>query len=351
MKRFQAKSSSEALLRVKEELGPDAAVLETRRVSGGVEVVAAAERPPAAGKDRPQPRNGAGERSTSAGSGRPVMTTRPPAVGNALEDGLPCVETIAWLKEDLVARGFSPYIAERLTAAAGANLDEDVHASRERVFDYLRELIAMWIPEGGADAAGQRLCALVGPPGVGKTTTIAKLAARDRLRYGRPVVLASADDRRLGGAEQLEAFAKVLEVPFVLVRSRSDLSGALKRVGGEGTVYLDTPGVRRGDRVAVDRLAAVLRGTRPEEVELLLAADRDARGMSETVERFRALSPGALGATRTDESVSQGALVSALTRARLPVRHVTNGPEIPDDIEDADARRLARWALPRTEAS
>lgn len=348
MKRFQAKSSSEALLKVREELGPNAAVLETKRVGSGVEVVAAAERP-APARGAPSPGDAGGP--MGAESTRRHGSTRPPEAGSAWEDGLPCVESIAWLKNDLLSRGFSHYLAERLTAAAGANLDEEIHSRRERVFEYLRDLIALWIPRPPADSARHRLCALVGPPGVGKTTTIAKLAARDRLQHGRRVVLASADDRRLGGAEQLEAFAKVLDVPFVVVRSRSDLTGVLGRVGVEGTIYLDTPGVRRGDQAAIERLSKVLRGTRPDEIELLLAADRDARGINETVDRFRPLSPGALGATRTDESVSQGALVSALARAHLPIRHVTNGPDIPDDIEDADTHRLARWALPRTEAS
>jgi flagellar biosynthesis protein FlhF len=349
LKRFQAKSSSEALTRVKEELGPHAAILETRRTrGGGVEVVAAAERPQAqreaVGHGKP-----GGQMSAESKAAR---TSRPPsAYGSALDEGLPCAPSIAWLRRDLLSRGFSPYLAERLTAAAGANLDEEVHASRQRVFEYLRDLISLWIPGSPKGDAGSRMCILVGPPGVGKTTTIAKLAARDRVRNGRHVVLASADDRRLGGAEQLQAFARLLQAPFMVLRSKADLTRALDRAGIDGMLYVDTPGVRRGDVEGLERLTQLLGGVRRDEIELLLAADRDARGLNETVERFRSLAPGAIGATRTDESVSQGALVSALARAHLPVRHVTMGPDIPDDIEDADARRLAAWALPRTETA
>jgi flagellar biosynthesis protein FlhF len=348
LKRFQAKSSSEALARVKEELGPNAAILETRRTRTGVEVVAAAERPKAQGLAPRRERAGGEMR----GEGTAALSSRPPnALGSAMDEDLPCPATMTWLKRDLLGRGFSPYLAERLTAAAGANLDADVHTSRPRVYEYLRDLISLWIPDSARDEAGRRQCVVVGPPGVGKTTTIAKLAARDRLQSGRSVVLASADDRRLGGAEQLRAFARVLEVPFFVLRTRADLTQARDRAGKGGMLYVDTPGIRRGDAAALEQLSQLLGGVRRDEIELLLAADRDARGLYETVERFRSLEPGAIGATRTDESVSQGALVSALTRAHLPVRHVAMGPDIPDDIEDADARRLATWALPRTETA
>jgi flagellar biosynthesis protein FlhF len=109
---------------------------------------------------------------------------------------------------------------------------------------------------------------------------------------------------------------------------------------------LDTPGVPRGDRPAMDRLADLLAGVRREEIELLLAADRDADSLADSVKRFGRLHPGALGATRIDEAVRPGGLLTALARAGLPLRHLGTGPDVPDDIAVADPRRLAAWAVP-----
>ncbi len=320
VKTYRAKTTTEALATVRAEMGDAACIVETRRVGKGVEVVAAAERP--------------GPRLTAA----PALGGLAPAAADGAER----------LRDELVLLGFSLVFAERIASAAAANLDPDRLEDRAAALAYARDLVALWLPKAPPlPDKGARVIAVVGSPGVGKTTTIAKLAAREIALEGRPVVLGSADDRRLGGAEQIEAYARVLGVPFRMLRERRDLDRARELAGSKGTLLVDTPGVARGDRIGMDNLALLLGGVRREEIELLLAADRDADGLNDTVKRFGALRPGALGATRLDETLRPGGLLTALTRAGLPVRHLCGGPNVPDDLEAADPRRLAAWALPR----
>lgn len=323
VKTFTGRTATEALAQVRERLGPQAAVLETRRGLGGVEVLAAAERP--------------GPRLASVAD-RTSATVVPAADAEKLP------AAAERLREDLVTWGFSLPFASRLAAAARSNLDPEQLEDRIAALSYARQLVALWVPAG--PAAPPPVLALVGPPGVGKTTTLAKLAAFELSRGERPVVLASADGRRLGGAEQMESFARILGVPFAWVRDRRGLERARASAGRGAVLMLDTPGVPRGDRPAMDGLIELLAGVEREEIELLLAADRDAESLADSVKRFARLRPGALGATRVDEAVRPGGLLTALARAGLPLRHLGTGPDVPDDLVVADPRRLAAWAVP-----
>jgi flagellar biosynthesis protein FlhF len=317
VKTYRAKTMPEALAAVRSELGEKACIVETRRTARGVEVVAAAERP--------------GARMTVAHAAIP-----PEAAAGADR-----------LREDLLDQGFSTVLADRIAAAASANLDPDQLSDRRAALGYARDLIAVWVPAvTPASGKGARVLVVVGSPGVGKTTTLAKLAAREIAVHGRSVVLASADDRRLGGAEQIEAYARIYGVPFRTVRDRRDLDRARELAGNKGSLFVDTPGVSRGDGPGMERLANLLGGVRRDEIELLLAADRDAESLADTVRRFSVLRPGLVGATRADEALRPGTLVTALARSGLPLNHVCGGPNVPDDLETADPRRLAAWAVP-----
>ena len=135
------------------------------------------------------------------------------------------------------------------------------------------------------------------------------------------------------------------------MRDARDVDALRSGVGERALVLLDTPGVARGDDEAFARLGSLLSGLHSAEIELLLAADRDAHALADTVRRFMPLRPGALGATRLDEALRGGALVSTIARAGLPLRHLGTGPQVPEDLETADASRVARWSLPASGAA
>ncbi|GAB4224180.1 MAG: hypothetical protein Kow0062_25500 [Acidobacteriota bacterium] len=307
---FHGRTAAEALSRARDRLGEDACVLETRRTTTGIEVLVAAERPSPPGAEPPR-----------------------------VED--PVHALWAALHERLRAEGFAEALASRIAAAAAARVAD----GRAEAAVALRDALAVWLRVETADP-GPGALVLVGAPGVGKTTTIAKIAAREAARRGAGVVLASMDDQRLGGLEQLEATARVLGVPFFPLRDERDLAAARRRAGRRGLLLVDTPGVSRGGSAVLDRIDALTRGVERREVELLLAADADRHAITESVRRFARLAPRCAGLTRLDEAPRGGGLLSVLVRTGLAVRHVSTGPLIPDDLARATARGLAAWAIP-----
>ncbi|UCF66040.1 MAG: hypothetical protein JSV80_09530 [Acidobacteriota bacterium] len=337
IKTFKASTATQALAEVRQALGPDTALLETRRVGGRIEVLAAAERPRPV-TSRP-PANEIGE------------TSLPRNVGGIVEAGgniSDSADGAAELYEQLRASGFAQELTQRIVSLARERLVQRQLADPQLRLRYTRRVISGLLRRTTAVmAANTGLVALVGAPGVGKTTTAAKLAAHALVEQrGRRVVLASADTRRLGGAEQLDGYARAFDVPFYLVREPNDLARIRERAGEGGLVLLDTPGVPRADRRGLAALAMTLRGVSSSEIELLLSADSDSATMADVIRRFQPLEPGALCATRTDETVRPGHLVSAVARARLPLRHLGCGPDVPEDLEPVDPNKLAAWAVP-----
>lgn len=318
VKTFKAPTATDALALVRESLGPDAVVLETRRSATGVELLAAAERPRAVARPLDGP-------------AVPADTLHPAADR---------------LRATLESAGFSCALAVRIAAAAEADPGPAAIADPSAALARARELISLIVPTDVLpETDTPSVLAFVGAPGAGKTTTLAKLAARTRLEGTRALVIATADTERLGGAEQAEAWARLLDARYHVIRSAADLDAARADTPEGGLLLVDTPGVAAGDRRGIDRLTDLLGPLEPWEIELTLAADREECALAETVRRFRPVRPGALAATRLDETRRRGALVGLVAKSGLPVRHLASGVAIPDDLACADASRIAAWSL------
>ena len=190
-------------------------------------------------------------------------------------------------------------------------------------------------------------CALVGPTGVGKTTTIAKLAARFALRHGkRHVALISADQYRVGGADQLHSYGRILGVPVYSVSSEQDLRESLEELENKKLVLIDTAGMSQRD----SRLPAQLemlraKHPRPVQVHLVLAADTPAPTQEETVKAYSSVAPDGLMLTKLDEATSIGGGISVAVRHGLPVEYMADGQRVPEDLQPARAHRLVSRAV------
>lgn len=244
---------------------------------------------------------------------------------------------------DLIALDVAPDVARRL-----AN-EMPVLKSMDDLWRIPLALLVRRLPvvddkllvEGG-------VVAVVGPTGVGKTTTIAKLAARFALRHGaRNVALVSTDGYRIGAREQLLTFARIIGVPMHVAADARELGDVLDSLTPRKLVLIDTAGMSRRDLRLAEQLQSLARHGDRIRILLALAANTELAALDDAVRIFAPLKPQACVLTKVDEAGSLGAALSTLIRYQLPIAHLTDGQRVPEDIHAGCARRV--W-LVRTAA-
>ncbi len=184
------------------------------------------------------------------------------------------------------------------------------------------------------------MIALVGPTGVGKTTTIAKLAANLRLREHRRVGLITVDTYRIAAVEQLRAYAEIIDLPMEVVATPREMREAVVRLAEEEIVLIDTAGRSPHDAVHLQELKVMLHESHAHEVHLVLSAVGSTSHLQRIVERFASIGTTALLVTKLDEATGLGHLLPVLRSARLPLSYLTCGQSVPDDIVVAESEKL-----------
>ena len=193
---------------------------------------------------------------------------------------------------------------------------------------------------------GQRsVVALVGPTGVGKTTTVAKLAANFRLREKRRVGLITVDTYRIAAVEQLRTYADIIDLPMEVVSTPREMREAAARLADLDLVLVDTAGRSPRDEVRIQELKSMLAEAKPDEVHLVLSAVAGARNLVTTAEKFAPVGVTSLTLTKLDETTGLGHLLTLLQQHRRPISYLTNGQNVPDDIYVASGHELARMLL------
>jgi flagellar biosynthesis protein FlhF len=390
IKTYRAKSMRDALELVRRELGPSAAVLHTREVNSGLlgrmlfgrqyEVAASA----AVNVPSRLPAAGAGDWGLGTGDFRSSSSPQPLApspqqefdyraryrddfrhqVAGQLDELHAMVEKLCQRAasapahelpeamfhaftdmieaeiEESIARGWIDRVRE------GRNAHElaDTLLVKSRVAQLLEDEIKVSGPIT-VDADRSRVVALVGPTGVGKTTTIAKLAANYRLREKRRVGLITVDTYRVAAVEQLRTYADIIDLPMEVVATPREMREAVARMSHLDLVLMDTAGRSPRDEVKIQELKSMLGEAEPDEVHLVLSTTAGAKSLLATAERFVDVGTTALVLTKLDEASSLGHLVSLVRECRLPVSYLTDGQNVPDDIEVAERRRLAYMLL------
>ncbi|MBN1588003.1 MAG: flagellar biosynthesis protein FlhF [Pirellulales bacterium] len=190
-----------------------------------------------------------------------------------------------------------------------------------------------------------RLVALVGPTGVGKTTTIAKLAANYRLKRRLNVGLITVDTYRIAAVEQLRTYADIIDLPMQVVSTPREMRQAVRRLSGLDLILMDTAGRSPRDEIKIQELKAFLTEAGADEVHLVLSSMAGARSLEQTVDRFAAVGTTSLILTKLDEAAGLGNLLPLLQSDALPLSYLTNGQNVPDDIETAEPTRLANLIL------
>jgi flagellar biosynthesis protein FlhF len=254
------------------------------------------------------------------------------------------VEILRELTEIGITQDLSDYILKQLP--------EKVELGFARRFaiaglsQYLLVTGDSWLENGGR-------VAFIGATGVGKTTTIAKLAVRWVLRHGpRDLALVGSDTVRIGAQDQIQSLGQLLGVPVYTPENFESLPTLLARLGDRHRLILiDTPGSSLRDPQLANRLGVLSNCASQMETALVLAGSTQAGAIEETVKRFAPANPACCVLTKLDEAASLGGALSALIRARLPVSYISEGQRVPEDLRPARSLELVSTAVRLAKAS
>ncbi len=189
-----------------------------------------------------------------------------------------------------------------------------------------------------------RIAALVGPTGVGKTTTIAKLAANFRLRDNIRMGLITVDTYRIAAVEQLRTYAEIIDLPMKVVTSAAEMKQAVNDLAGMDLILIDTAGRSPQDDLKLQELKSVLSEIVVDEIHLVLSATAGYRHLRTTVEKFQSIHPTSTILTKLDEAPGLGSIIN-VGQLGLPLSYFTTGQNVPHDIEPAHATRATRLVL------
>ena len=386
VRKFVAGTSRQALHLVRQSLGSEALILSNRPVDGGVEILAVAQddMPPIAAQTQTQtqpqqpprqakawePRRSAAQASAVAAA--PKVATAPKVAAVPAAEALSAHSLASEIKsmrgmieEQLVYQawdtaqrrdpgkarvlrgmlhaGFSPALARHLLAKMPQGLGaEQKLAWVKAVLD--RNLRTVAAADEIVDRGG--VYALVGPTGVGKTTTVAKIAARCVVRYGAErLALLTTDGYRIGAHEQLRIYGKLLGVRVLAIKDAPDLQFVLEDLRAKHLVLIDTIGMSQRDQMVAEQLAMLSASGTEVRRLLLLNATGNGETLDDVVRAYRSGGVHGCVITKTDEAAGVATALDVAIRHQLPLHYVTDGQRVPEDLHLPDREQLLQDAL------
>jgi flagellar biosynthesis protein FlhF len=356
---FRAPNARAALAAVKAALGAEAVIVSTREVSAGlfrpreIEVMAMTEGPgpelppgPAAPMAAYAPPKPDGQTHRLAGEMADLRRTLEEIQREVREQAIERGATsrhlpshAADLMTRLLERGMEPKVAADLIDQALRMTDGHVSAFLQAIREQLSQRLvparAPWLRDS------RRVIGLVGPTGVGKTTTLAKIAARALLDSRMKVALITVDTYRVGASEQVCRYGNIMKIPTYVARDVAALRKAMADSASADLVLIDTAG--RSVNEVVVRQAELLRSIPEVQLHLVLSAATGSRDLAATTERYRDLNPERFIFTKLDEAAAPGGLLSATARLDKPICAVADGQRVPEDIHCFTSTELMDW--------
>ena len=372
LKSFFANSIEEAIRQARQELGPDAMLVNSKRSGveaqhlGMYEVVVCGE-PTETGVRNAPGQAGGPERRKDGSS----LAMSPPADRLSLD-----VAEIKQQMEKLAltlgrsARGrasvaFDPALSRAFTTLTDAELDTDLaydvvgRLASSTWESGLRQEVAKLVSvdsELGVAGAPARVVALVGPPGAGKTSALVKLAVQQGLGAGQPVQILTVDTFRIAAAEELRSYAAILGISCQVLETPTALAQALSQRGtfapcdkddrgSKSLILIDTPGLCLSELESSEDLAALLATHPAVDTHLVLPASMRAADMRRLSEQYSIFRPRKLLFTRLDETETLGPILSRSVRMGMPISFLSRGQRIPEDLEAASSDLLLNLIL------
>ncbi|MGL5497919.1 MAG: flagellar biosynthesis protein FlhF [Aeromonas sobria] len=248
----------------------------------------------------------------------------------------------ALLIKELKKMGFDDAFADQLAGLIPE--DMSIHQAMAQLAEVLTGQLKISedeiLRQGGA-------VALLGPTGVGKTTTIAKLAARFAMKYGaEQVALITTDNYRIGAHEQLQTYGRIMGCPVRQVRDAEELATALYQFRHRRLVLIDTAGVGQRDIRLTEQLDTLVKNAKVRiRSYLVMSATSQRRVMQEAVDHFRRIPLSGCILTKLDESLNLGEVINVCIQNALPISYITDGQRVPEDIQVANAAQLVGAAM------
>lgn len=417
VKKFRAANTREALRQVRDALGADAIILSNRSVDGMIEIMAVANMDVASlatpalasapvisqpRKPQYQERTQEPRLSTASEEPRPVKredisvlqrirqeamldavspaASRSPApvvpnpMDGVVQEMMHEIRSLrgmlegqlaglAWgelqrsdpvkleVLRHMLSVGFSPALSRQLLEKLppGGDFNRGMKWVKAALVHNLRV-----VKEGDDIIDRGGVYALVGPTGVGKTTTVAKLAARCRLKHGaNKLALLTTDSYRIGAHEQLRIYGKILGVPVYAVKDEADLQFTLADLQNKHLVLIDTVGMSQRDRRLEEQVALLTSGGRSVKRLLLIGANAQGSTLEDVVRAYKGSGMDGCILTKVDEAISFGGALDVIIRHQLSLNYITNGQRVPEDLHLAKPSYLVDRAFrpPETHAS
>jgi len=369
IKRYEAASMEEAIARVKADLGPEAIILHTRKMQkswpfnvfrkNAVEITAALDV-----KLMEQENGEAGKNGASANGSSEGMGERFNQLQLEVEEIKSIVKTIASqltdplfqevpacfldLYEKLLQAKVDDDIAKKMMKSVQEQLTTSELATPEVLQEKLVGEIARLIPISAPMSLGdgeRKVIALIGPTGAGKTTTIAKLAARYCLYEGKKAVFITADTYRIAAVEQLKTYAEIIGAPIEIVFNSQDAREALERHADKDLVFIDTAGRSPLNEAQMNELAGLMNVCEPDEIHLVLSVTTKMLDQMDAIKRFSVVPINRIIFTKLDETNTPGTILNIASKVKVAISYLTNGQNVPEDIKVAESQKLANLML------
>jgi len=348
VEKYRAKTIRDAVSRVKDILGPEAMIISTKKLRGNsennfIEIAAA----PARDDISPKKSSLLGEVKSELMSIKEMiyLLNQSGGIIEKLIWNPPILNLYAKLLRNGVRDDYARTFLKRTGALKEFPADPGDNIT-QRTINEIKRVIKVKDPFEARDQK-RIIAAFIGTTGVGKSTTIAKLAAQLMLKARKKIGIMSIDNYRIGAMEQIKTYANILGIPCYPAFNRKDLLFALRRMEGRDVVLIDTAGQSQYDRSRLEELKKIMPVEFPITSHLLLSVATTEFEMNKTAVNFSPLEYQSYIFTKIDEAERRGSIINQIMKLRLPISYITAGQNVPGDIETASKGKILNLLLDR----
>ena len=354
VKKYEAASMQEALVKIKSEMGQDAIILHTRKfIKGGIFGLF--------GKEKIEVLAGT---DVNLADNTIILefTEKFKSLQNEIKEVKSFIHTLMkQMKppdlprfpehlEDWYLRLLQNEVEDKLAQKLIQNIQEELgnKVDTDLIRDFLIREIGNLISEPEpikVDNSKTKVVALIGPTGVGKTTTIAKLASNFTLTQGKKVVLATADTYRIAAIEQLKTYAEIIQIPLEVAFTPAELKSGIEKHNDKDLILIDTAGRSQKNKHQMYELKDFLQESTPDEMHLVLSATTKYKDLLDIIEKFSIVPIDHILFTKLDETTDFGTILNILSKLKKPLSYVTTGQNVPEDIEVIEPKKLAKLII------